>query len=136
MISGKHYGLNEGSWSNIFLPKSTKAKLMSAVLKLGGVTHKVIDNELFTTPHAGIPWVDGTYEYPDYWLYENGELKAIKNHVELEVPYIHFMNWKSGTKYLPSVYDKPLWDGVDLTRCRSIWRELRIKIDQEGFSLI
>jgi hypothetical protein len=136
MISNKHYGLDEGAWSNIFMPKSTKAKVMSATLRLFGAKYNIVDEELFTTPHNGIPWSDGTCEYPDHWIYEDGRLTAVQKGTVLEVPYIHFMNWKPGSKYLSKTYEKPLWDGVDLTGCQIISREKRIKIDATGFSLI
>jgi hypothetical protein len=60
----------------------------------------------------------------------------VKEEAVLEVPYIHFMNWKRGSKYLPNRYDRTLWDEADLTRCEAIWREKRIKIDSTGFTSI
>lgn len=135
LITDSHFGLNEGSWSNIFIPKSLKAKLMSKIMYVIGIRPKVVDVELFTTPHAGIPWADGTFEYPDYWLYRDMALNAIKDGVAREVPYLHFMNWKIGSKYLPKCYEKPLWQGVDLSSCESIWQNEKIRISGSGFSL-
>ena len=76
MISPEHHGINEGAWSNIFMRKSAKAKVMSAALRLVNVKYNIVDNELFTTPHTGIPWSDGTFDFPDYWIYENGKMTA------------------------------------------------------------
>jgi len=69
-------------------------------------------------------------------IYENGKMTSVKKGAILEVPYIHFINWKPGAKYLPKMYEKPLWHGVDLTQCEAIWRAKRIKIDATGFSSI
>lgn len=134
LITDSHFGLDEGSWSNIFIPKSIKAKFFSVMMRIVGVRPKVVDVELFTTPHAGIPWADGTFIYPDYWVYQDCVLNAVKNGVAREVPYVHFMNWKAGSKYLPKCYEKPLWQGVDLSGCMNIWRNERIKISGSGFS--
>ena len=127
LISDQHYGLDEGSWSNIFIPKSSAAKLRKVILSLLGMKIKVVAVELFTTPNSA-PWTDGTYEYPKYWIYGGGCMVAMNKGVAFEVPYLHFMNWKPGAKYLPRRHEKPLWDGVSLSNCNHIWRDLRIKI--------
>jgi hypothetical protein len=44
----------------------------------------------------------------DYWIYENGQLTAVKKGTLLEVPYIHFMNWKPGSK----IFTKGLWEAT------------------------
>jgi len=136
MLLPEYQGLEEGPWSNIFIPKSLKAKMMGAAFRFLRGKYKIVDAELFTTPHNGIPWADGTDQYPDHWIYEGGRLTAVKEEAVLEVPYIHFMNWKRGSKYLPNRYDRTLWDEADLTRCEAIWREKRIKIDSTGFTSI
>ena len=91
MLLPEFQGLDEGAWSNILIPKSIKAKVMSAALRLVRGRNNIVDAELFTTPHNGIPWADLTDQYPDHWIYEDGRLIAVKEGAILEVPYLHFM---------------------------------------------
>src|SRR5690606_34453407 len=49
--------------------------------------------EAFSTPNAGVPWVDGSYNFPSLWKWEAGKLTN-NSTAEREYPYFHFFGWK------------------------------------------
>jgi hypothetical protein len=66
--------------------------------------------ELHPTPHIHWrSWLDGTFNFPTRWLWNNGQLT---NNLDLgyEFLYFHFMTWKGGWRdyYLSS----PNWEGL------------------------
>ncbi|MES2979246.1 MAG: DUF6625 family protein [Pseudomonadota bacterium] len=127
------YGLNEGAWSNVFLAKSLKAKAIETLLNFCGINWKVSAKELYTTSHTGIPWVDGTLEYPDHWIVVGGKVFGVKADAVTELPYVHFMSMKPNAKYIPIELGEPMWQHTDLSNAETVWDSPVIRIDARGF---
>ncbi len=63
--------------------------------------------ERFSTIFSEIPWINGSYNYPNKYLWYQGKLTAESGE---ELMYLHFMNWKS-SRYLPKRYgEKSAWE--------------------------
>ena len=62
---------------------------------ISGVNRGRFCEELFTTPLSDIPWTDGSlyWDHPLEWTWRDGHIRASGR--GLEVPYLHFMNYKS-----------------------------------------
>lgn len=127
----EYAGFDERRWSNIHIPRYNKSKIVNIVLNRTGFRRKVVAREMHTTPHNGIPWRDGTYEYPDRWIYNGQRMMAYKGDESVEVPYLHFMNWKS-SKWRPKFHPEPFWENLDLSDYRKVWNAPALELSPRG----
>lgn len=94
--------------------------------------------EMYTTPLSEIEWPDGTtyWHHPLEWEWREGRVCAVRD--GREVPYIHFMNYKSSTwlsenvrKAVSGGYEPPaLPPGV--AHDRAPWEGLERIVSEEG----
>lgn len=73
------------------------------------LTGGVYAREMYTTPIRPFAWHDGTrnWDQPTEWVWENGRMRSVRD--GFEVPYLHFMNYKS-SRYL--VTGQAPWTGL------------------------
>lgn len=88
------HALDEGAFSRIFLWRKNFPKpLFKFVGFFNPWRRKALFEELYSTPNAGRPWVDGSRNFPEYWRWRNGVVLA-DNTGERSFPYLHFYGWK------------------------------------------
>jgi len=70
-------------------------RILAAVGLKGRFAWRKLNQEMFTTPLTDLPWPDGSifWDHPLEWEWEGGKVRASRS--GMEVPYIHFMNFKS-----------------------------------------
>jgi hypothetical protein len=99
-----------------------KIRLPYAVNKVLGWFDTYKHNHLFQERHSTIfseaPWIDGSYNFPEQWVWSNGKLTTDQGQ---EMMYLHFMNWKS-SRYLKAHYGQ-----------QSAWERLP-RLIEEGFT--
>ncbi|MFT0213466.1 DUF6625 family protein [Pseudomonas sp. F1_0610] len=91
--SQEHYALDEGAFSKFFIKhKNWPEGLRKIADAFNGLRQKSYFHEAYTTPNAGINWVDGTKNFPQKWYWKNGVIT--NSLIDIRVPYFHFMDWK------------------------------------------
>lgn len=109
-----HLSIDESKLSKIYLRHK---KYPPILRKLMGIFDKYQSAccfaERYSTIFSGIPWIDGSFNFPDEWYWQNGRLTDNLDHGK-EFLYLHFMNWQSG-KWLPKEKrgTKSAWEQLD-----------------------
>lgn len=106
-FSPDHKGLDEHQWSGLFLPRSFRQRILHFMRRLAGFNPKVYAVNHGVTPHSNQFWLTGDYRYPSKFEWDNGTLVSEDGY---ELPYLHFMNWKSG-RWRPRRYGQSLFPG-------------------------
>jgi hypothetical protein len=108
MSQPSYVGIDEGAFSKVLRGrKSIPYRLYKLLGILDPYKCNNLFEERFSTILSGSPWLDGSYNYPEAWLWHRGTLLA--NSCK-EMMYLHFMNWKS-TRYQDGRYkDKETWE--------------------------
>lgn len=89
-----HHAFDESAFSRIFIKRKNFPKpLYNLVGKLNPWRRRSEFVEAFSTPNAGVPWVDGSFNFPKKWLWEQGSLTNDLTGGR-EYPYLHFYGWK------------------------------------------
>lgn len=89
-----HHALDEGAFSRIFLwRKNFPEPLFNLVGKFNPWRRRSEFVEAYSTPNAGIDWIDGGRQFPWRWFWRNGKLFNDKDQGQ-EFPYFHFAVWK------------------------------------------
>lgn len=90
----KSHALDEGGFTRIFLwRKNFPAPLFRFVGLFNPWRRKAVFEELYSTPNAGRPWIDGSENFPQAWYWRNGVLTT-DNTGARTFPYFHFYGWK------------------------------------------
>ena len=119
----RHFALDEGAFSRIFIRHKNLPHLLFKYLnKLNSWHRKSEFVELYTTPNAGLAWVDGSYNFPKKWYWNAGILTNCLTQ-EVEYPYFHFFGWK-----------KDVWKKSDFETISSD-KLLAFTVSKSGFSL-
>jgi hypothetical protein len=86
----EHSGVDESQFTKLFI----KHRKHPEWLKRCSPRYRacIFKEQYSTVMSHKHPWVDGTPNYPETWIWENGTLTADGH----EMMYLHFMNWKSG----------------------------------------
>ena len=94
LADNQHYALDEGAFSRIFIRHKNFPKwLFNIFAYFNSWRRRSEFVEAFSTPNAGVPWLDESYCFPESWLWKQGKL--INNLTgEREYPYFHFYGWK------------------------------------------
>ncbi|ABE49033.1 DUF6625 family protein [Methylobacillus flagellatus] len=93
--SNQHVAFDEKHFSKIFLRhKNSPFFVRWIAAKFDSWLTRGEFNEAYVTPNAGIPWIDGTYDFPTEWYWKDG---VVTNNLtgDREFPYFHFMIWKN-----------------------------------------
>lgn len=91
----KHSALDEGACSKIFIRnKNLPRSIRNCLGKLNKWRRNSEFSEHYTTPNAGVPWLDGSHNFPTEWYWCEGK---ITNNLtgSREYPYFHFFAWKN-----------------------------------------
>lgn len=95
LSDNSHHALDEGAFSRIFIRhKNFPIWLFNIFSYFNPWRRRSEFVEAFSTPNAGVPWIDGSYSFPKYWVWNSGKLT---NNLtgEKEYPYFHFLGWKN-----------------------------------------
>lgn len=90
----QHYALDESGFSRLFIKrKNFPRPLFRLVGLLNPLRRSAEFREAFSTPNGKVPWVDGSYEFPEYWVWDQGNLSNSRM-LDMHFPYFHFLGWK------------------------------------------
>ncbi|MFW9606407.1 MAG: DUF6625 family protein [Pseudomonas sp.] len=121
----KSHALDEGGFSRIFL---WRKNWPAPFFKLAGFFNpwrrRALFEELYSTPNAGRPWIDGSRVFPKQWFWHAGVLNTDITG-KRSFPYFHFYGWK---KWHWNKEQYPSWAEMVELASRDCWR-----IDAEGF---
>lgn len=90
----QHVAFDESAFSRLFVRhKNWPNWLADLASPLHRWTRKTENIEAFSTPNAGVPWIDGSKNFPEAWFWNHGRLT---NNLDenRQFPYLHFMAWK------------------------------------------
>ncbi len=90
----EHVAFDESAFSRLFVRhKNWPDWLANLVKPFQQWTRRTENIEAFSTPNAGVRWIDGTMSFPEAWLWDHGRLTNDLNG-DRQFPYLHFMAWK------------------------------------------
>lgn len=71
----QHQWFDESAFSRLFIKhKNWPAALAKAAKPLSRWTICINNEEAFSTPYAKLPWIDGSYNFPNEWRWDSGRL--------------------------------------------------------------
>ncbi len=109
----QHLSIDESKFTKVFMPHRKHPRWLKT---LYGLCNPYWRNnyfkEQFTTILSPMPWLDGTPEHPQTWIWDQGRLTNIKD-AEREFIYLHFMNWKSSLWLNKSVAHRAAWESLE-----------------------
>jgi hypothetical protein len=102
-----HKGFDERIFSMLFVEQKRKQHAIHRLLIpwIGGALLR----EQYSTSLAGLPWIDGSGNFPAMWFWQSGKLTA-DNAGDREFLYVHFTHWASARWTGTS---KAVWHDVD-----------------------
>jgi hypothetical protein len=92
----EHLAFDEKDFSRLFIRRKhwpRWARLIRYFYK--PLLRKAYFQEAYTTnkgTQSTIPWVDGSFDFPKAWVWNNGTISSLNS--PMEIPYLHFMYWK------------------------------------------
>ncbi|WP_163835519.1 DUF6625 family protein [Spartinivicinus ruber] len=90
----EHRAFDERHFSRLFIRyKNFPAWLRNGLLALHSHARYACLHEAYTTPNCRIPWMDGSYSFPEEWYWSRGQLSYSGDKPQ-QTPYLHFMYWK------------------------------------------
>ena len=106
MSDNEHHALDEGAFSRLFIRhKNLPKPLFNLLSKINPWRRRSEFTEEFSTPNAGVPWLDGSYEFPEVWKWDSGRLvNNLTN--ERDYPYFHFFGWKKDVWINGAVFEE------------------------------
>jgi len=157
LIADKNYGLDElflsrklhvglaliGRSRNMLSRVVGKKLALKLLHKISQLLSKLLRKytklyffEAYTTPHTQIPWVNNEtwMEQPSEWKRSSNGCISTNDENHLEVIYLHFMNFKKNTQFLPQ-HCSPIWEPLDAICDRECWQKMKertIFIDKHG----
>ena len=90
----QHLAVDEKDFSRLFLRHKNSPKFIKTIAAMRDPWLKRAEFiEAYSTPNARIAWIDGSYNFPQKWIWRNGELT---NDIDgnLQFMYFHFYSWK------------------------------------------
>ncbi len=126
LISPEHETMDEGAFSKIFIRrKNWPEPLGSLSRKLNPWYRRAEFIEAYSTPNAKRPWIDGSFNFPQRWFWDEGKLTNDLDGMR-QFPYFHFMVWKN----------IPAWQDVSAAKSAQydrLAREMKWQISESGF---
>lgn len=90
----EHIAFDEKDFSRIFLRHKNSPVWIKKIARwFDPWLERAEFLEAYTTPNGRIKWLDGTYNFPDYWLWREGSLHNNVTGLR-QFPYFHFLIWK------------------------------------------
>lgn len=94
LADSRHYAFDEKRFSRLFVKnKNWPEALRRLRRRFDPALRRSEFVEAFSTPFARIPWVDGSFDFPRQWWWQEGSLRTDRDG-ERDFPYLHFMIWK------------------------------------------
>ncbi|QMV64119.1 DUF6625 family protein [Pseudomonas berkeleyensis] len=94
LSSDQHRAFDEGAFSRLFIRnKNWPAPLRRLSDAWNPWRHRCEFSEAFSTPNGRIPWHDGSFEFPQRWIWREGQLFNDRDGSR-QFPYFHFIGWK------------------------------------------
>lgn len=88
------YAFDEKGFSKLFLKHKNSPKWIQSLAKKFNPMLKLADfTEAYSTPNAGVSWIDGSFNFPTEWHWTNGKLTTDISNTQ-NFPYFHFLVWK------------------------------------------
>lgn len=123
LAARQHLAFDEKAFSRLFIKRKNFPKpLYTAFAKLNRWNRCSEFCEAYSTPNAGVAWIDGSYDFPRAWYWQQGRLT---NNLtgSREYPYFHFLGWKN-----------KVWDvNTDFPKLGN--SPLAFQIDEAGFKV-
>tara|TARA_R110001583_G_scaffold194720_3_gene366590 strand:- start:139567 stop:140460 length:894 start_codon:yes stop_codon:yes gene_type:complete len=90
----EHYALDEGAFSRIFIRHKNWPDWMFRLAAQANPWYRRAEFvEAFSTPDAKVPWVDGGFDFPRRWFWNDGVVSNDRDGARA-FPYFHFPVWK------------------------------------------
>lgn len=128
-----HHGIDESKFSKVFLRHKKYPAWLRNIYRLKDpYQRRAYFKEQYSTILSPGPWLDGQWEHPEEWKWENGKLHNSRN--DQEFMYLHFMNWKSNAWLDKSRGETAAWE--NLSTLNHVTTELvtnGFKINRTGF---
>jgi hypothetical protein len=122
----EHCGFDEGRFSRLFIRHKNWPEIFRRVFDLGNTWRQRSEfSEAFSTPHGRIPWTDGSFNFPNRWLWREGRLTNDLDGTR-EFPYFHFIGWK--------VHEWSRLDPVHLVQVADLVSYRAWSVSVEGFA--
>ncbi|MFB0935234.1 MAG: hypothetical protein QMB52_05640 [Propionivibrio sp.] len=94
LSSPEHVAFDEGAFSRLFIRHKNWPEWLANLAKPLHFWPRRTENiEAFSTPYAGLRWIDGSDRFPSTWHWDNGRLTNDQDG-DRQFPYFHFMVWK------------------------------------------
>lgn len=123
-----HHALDEGGFSRLFLKRKNFPRPLFRMFGMLNPLRRAAEfEEAFSTPNGKVPWVDGTYNFPDIWVWDHGKLTNSRM-LGRQYPYFHFLSWKRG-----------FGENADFTGdsyIRGLAEAGKWKMSKEGFQIV
>ena len=101
-----HHALDEGAFSRLFIRHKNFPKWLFNVFSYFNSWRRRSEFiEAYSTPNAGVRWIDNSYDFPEEWCWQNGVLtnSLITNR---NYPYFHFLGWKNNAWDISVTFQK------------------------------
>ncbi len=90
----EHVAFDESAFSRLFVRHKNWPGWLADLAKPFHYWARRTENvEAFSTPNAGLAWIDGSQDFPATWYWDTGRLTNDRDEAR-EFPYLHFMTWK------------------------------------------
>ena len=123
----KHLAFDEKDYSRVFIRRKNWPKTANKVIsQCFPYQRNCLFNEAFSTPNCRIPWIDGSFNFPEEWYWEKGKLTT--NNTDRDFMYFHFFYWKDNQ------WPKGYIDSSLLKQFNSTIPPIAWKITKKGFS--
>lgn len=120
-----HVAFDESAFSRLFVRHKNWPDWLSNLAKpFNAWTRRTENVEAFSTPNAGLAWIDGSRNFPENWYWIDGTLTNDRDGSR-EFPYLHFLGWKQSA-----------WKSTEIagkTNARGIAQSRRWRIANTGF---
>ena len=100
MLSSKqHCGFDERAYTRLFIRfKNWPNSLRKFFSLLNPLWRQNEFTEAYSTPYGRVPWHDGSFNFPEYWQWQQGKLTNSQDG-ERNFPYFHFIGWKDSPEW-------------------------------------
>ena len=118
LADNNHHALDEGAFSRLFIKhKNFPKPLFNLMAKLNPWRRNSEFIEAYSTPNAGVAWIDGSFNFPSEWCWCEGKLKNNMT-LDREYPYLHFYGLKKNVWQDSKLFgNKMLAQEKDLPKC-------------------
>lgn len=108
LSNSEHCAFDEKDFSRLFIRRKNWPEFIRRYLdRMNNWRRQSEFAEAFSTPNARVAWRDGTYNFPERWVWRDGRLTCVPEHGQ-EFPYFHFIAWKAHWKHIPSEHFRSL----------------------------